>query len=278
MRVRVVIEIDKPLRRCLRVDMLGDGVESIMLLKYERLPNFCFRCGLLGHTTRECPNGPAVVKGEELLFGLWMRASVPAKHVGFWGRRRDSSERGDRESWRPAERNVVEGGDGRRRELKVGVVDRNRSSLNLASNKKGKGIAIMQVNDMSADSVELNEDSVLSKNQGIINMDDFVFKSMGERKELISGPRLENTLTGKWKRRARLHLAGKESTLVGVSLGRKKALNRNKDKAEGFKKQRCVSSSEDSAEAVVGDDSAGRVSPACRAHECVSLERAGFGE
>ncbi|TXG49082.1 hypothetical protein EZV62_024957 [Acer yangbiense] len=35
LRVRVVLEIDKQLRRCLRIDVMGDGVEMVMLLKYE---------------------------------------------------------------------------------------------------------------------------------------------------------------------------------------------------------------------------------------------------
>lgn len=35
LRVWVIIEIDKPLRRCMRVDVIGDRVESVMLLKYE---------------------------------------------------------------------------------------------------------------------------------------------------------------------------------------------------------------------------------------------------
>ena len=55
LRVRVILGIDKPLRRCLRVDILGDGVETVMLLKYERLLGFCFCCGHLGHTMRDCP-------------------------------------------------------------------------------------------------------------------------------------------------------------------------------------------------------------------------------
>ncbi|TXG46833.1 hypothetical protein EZV62_026127 [Acer yangbiense] len=74
-RVRVMIDVEKPLRRCLRIDVLGDGVESVMLIKYECLPDHCFQCGRLGHKTRECT---VAVEGQtedgsyEFLFGLWL--------------------------------------------------------------------------------------------------------------------------------------------------------------------------------------------------------------
>ncbi|KAK3189417.1 hypothetical protein Dsin_028978 [Dipteronia sinensis] len=54
LRVRVAIEVDKPLRRFLRADVLGDGEETVMPIQYERLPDFYFRCGILGHTVRGC--------------------------------------------------------------------------------------------------------------------------------------------------------------------------------------------------------------------------------
>ncbi|KAK3225433.1 hypothetical protein Dsin_005295, partial [Dipteronia sinensis] len=56
LRVRVEIEIDKPLRRCLRIDVLGDGEETFMPLQYERLLDFCFQFGLMGRVFTNCPN------------------------------------------------------------------------------------------------------------------------------------------------------------------------------------------------------------------------------
>ncbi|KAK1565320.1 hypothetical protein Q3G72_024056 [Acer saccharum] len=98
LRVRVAIEIDKPLRRFLRINVLGDGVETGMLMKYERLLDFCFKCGLLGHGVRDCPDKPreaTVLKGEELLFGFWLRASTPVKKTGNWGQKWGMREGGD---------------------------------------------------------------------------------------------------------------------------------------------------------------------------------------
>ncbi|KAK2659342.1 hypothetical protein Ddye_005875 [Dipteronia dyeriana] len=54
LRVCVVVDIDKPLRQFLRIDVLGDGEETVMPIQYECLPNFNFHCGLIGHTARGC--------------------------------------------------------------------------------------------------------------------------------------------------------------------------------------------------------------------------------
>ena len=65
--VRVVIETNKPLLRCLRVDLLGNGVVTILLLRYERILDYCFRCCCLGHTIRECLENEDVMGGVECL-------------------------------------------------------------------------------------------------------------------------------------------------------------------------------------------------------------------
>ncbi|KAK3229614.1 hypothetical protein Dsin_001495 [Dipteronia sinensis] len=57
LRVRVVIPIDVPLQRCLLVDLLGTGEVTILLLRYERLTDYCFHCGLVGYVLSTCPAG-----------------------------------------------------------------------------------------------------------------------------------------------------------------------------------------------------------------------------
>ncbi|KAL5756272.1 hypothetical protein ACOSQ2_021018 [Xanthoceras sorbifolium] len=82
LRIRVVIDVSKPLKRVLRVKLDGMTEEKTLLLKYERLPKYCFSCGLIGHSYRECTLIEDVhipKKGEHFTFGVWMRASSPIK-------------------------------------------------------------------------------------------------------------------------------------------------------------------------------------------------------
>ncbi|TXG64010.1 hypothetical protein EZV62_011004 [Acer yangbiense] len=53
-RVRVLISVKDPLMRSLRVDLLGEGQVKTLLLRYERLMDYCFKCVCLGHSLREC--------------------------------------------------------------------------------------------------------------------------------------------------------------------------------------------------------------------------------
>ncbi|PPS12936.1 hypothetical protein GOBAR_AA07704 [Gossypium barbadense] len=55
MRIKVKIDMLKPLRRVVRmVDKAGE--EKIGLIKYERLPDFCYACGVIDHTKKTCKN------------------------------------------------------------------------------------------------------------------------------------------------------------------------------------------------------------------------------
>ncbi|KAI9200232.1 hypothetical protein LWI28_004573 [Acer negundo] len=49
-RVRVCIAANEPFMRSVRVDLLGNGKITTMLLSYERLLDYCFKCRRLGHS------------------------------------------------------------------------------------------------------------------------------------------------------------------------------------------------------------------------------------
>ncbi|KAL5783407.1 hypothetical protein ACOSP7_008436 [Xanthoceras sorbifolium] len=78
LRIRVNIDISQPLKRGIRVS-LDDSEETIMLLiRYERLPEYCFGCGMVGHHVRDCPSAPTdadFVQADNQPFGPWLRAS-----------------------------------------------------------------------------------------------------------------------------------------------------------------------------------------------------------
>lgn len=79
MRLRVTIDINKPLRRGLKLRIdIADVVWCPIF--YEKLPDFCHNCGIIGHTHRECQ----VISGEDHSsagYGEWMRATIMKKSV-----------------------------------------------------------------------------------------------------------------------------------------------------------------------------------------------------
>ncbi|KAL5539058.1 hypothetical protein UlMin_044550 [Ulmus minor] len=76
LRVRVSIDITKPLKRVLRVALGSELIPVTMLLLYERLPLFCHRCGIIGHQIKECLKDAELgLDGKEIIhFGSWMTA------------------------------------------------------------------------------------------------------------------------------------------------------------------------------------------------------------
>ncbi|KAL5805717.1 hypothetical protein ACOSQ4_028450 [Xanthoceras sorbifolium] len=78
-RVKVRVDVEKPLKRLLRV-MVGDPEElCVVLIKYERMPNFCHFCGRIGHLVRECHlNVSNIVDDSKLRYGSWKRAAGPS--------------------------------------------------------------------------------------------------------------------------------------------------------------------------------------------------------
>lgn len=74
LRVRVTIDLSKPLKRRMKIGKAGDVWDRI-LFKYENVPTFCFICGLIGHSEKYC--NCLFEKSEteiEKPYGVWMRA------------------------------------------------------------------------------------------------------------------------------------------------------------------------------------------------------------
>lgn len=74
-RIRVILNIEKPLKRRMKIKREG-GNWSWVNFKYERMGNFCFVCGIIGHTESECSVVYANPDKEvERAYGPWLRAS-----------------------------------------------------------------------------------------------------------------------------------------------------------------------------------------------------------
>ncbi|KAL5757455.1 hypothetical protein ACOSP7_020066 [Xanthoceras sorbifolium] len=78
--------INYPLKHCLKID-IGTNKEILLLLRYERLPDHCFHCGMLGHTLRECVEATKKKRDVDQSFGAWLRASSPTKSRPSWFKR-----------------------------------------------------------------------------------------------------------------------------------------------------------------------------------------------
>ncbi|KAL0434897.1 UNVERIFIED_CONTAM: hypothetical protein Sradi_0197600 [Sesamum radiatum] len=86
-RIRVMMDITKPLKRALKIrTVLGD--ELLVSFTYERLPNFCYFCGCLGHISRQCElqlREDFRDPGDNPPYGNWLRAAAPLQYRGRGG-------------------------------------------------------------------------------------------------------------------------------------------------------------------------------------------------
>ena len=73
LRIRVELPIDKPLRRGGNVVGM-DGDKFWVYYKYERLPKFCFLCGIMGHDDKHCQAYPDRQNATPQ-YGDWLRAN-----------------------------------------------------------------------------------------------------------------------------------------------------------------------------------------------------------
>ncbi|KAK6121173.1 hypothetical protein DH2020_045094 [Rehmannia glutinosa] len=78
LRIRVNLDITKPLRRVVKASLHGS--DYILPVKYERLPNFCYYCGIIGHGDRDCETRILATTESTTgnLYGPWMRVPQPS--------------------------------------------------------------------------------------------------------------------------------------------------------------------------------------------------------
>lgn len=91
LRIKVEVEVQKPL-------MAGfwwknsQGAEKWATIKYERLSDFCYGCGTLGHTTQTCKEEVARAEQNTIApaYGPWLIGTTPKAYTQTekqaWGR------------------------------------------------------------------------------------------------------------------------------------------------------------------------------------------------
>ena len=84
-RVRVMLDITKPLKKMQKVRVQGGYVVNVAF-KYERLPHFCFMCGMMSHTDRVCLVTNDEDKEKGCTWGLDIKASP------WWGYNKNKEE------------------------------------------------------------------------------------------------------------------------------------------------------------------------------------------
>ncbi|KAK9190464.1 hypothetical protein WN943_019069 [Citrus x changshan-huyou] len=87
-RIRISIDITKPLMKILefRQEDMTEEEDIPVLIRYERLPDFCYCCGCLGHQYRECTRYEKQPK-EDLAYGPWLKAPTMAEKLNQIRRR-----------------------------------------------------------------------------------------------------------------------------------------------------------------------------------------------
>lgn len=88
LRIKVRIDICKPLMRGVTVIADSNGVEHWCPLVYEHLPDFCYICRLLGHIDKLCIS--SWEKGTPLPYNTNLRCFPPKKGVPEFGGRGES--------------------------------------------------------------------------------------------------------------------------------------------------------------------------------------------
>jgi hypothetical protein len=127
LRVKVLIDLTKPLARGRMLKI--KGMTKWIAFQYERLPKFCFNCGIIIHGKTGCQKKTMMRQKEVTEYGLWLRAPSPPRRndrgLGRNGSRRETSYdyQEEREEVRPS--TAAGGGQARARGARGDDVDPN---------------------------------------------------------------------------------------------------------------------------------------------------------
>lgn len=79
-RMKVTVDLEKPIKRGTKIK-IGSNATCWIPITYERLPSFCYWCGKLGHTHKDCEQlldkeeQEGNIDENQMPYGDWMRSS-----------------------------------------------------------------------------------------------------------------------------------------------------------------------------------------------------------
>jgi len=72
-KVKILFNINTPIRAGMYIGNDKDGINWVKF-RFENVPMFCFRCGLVGHMVENCRNSPSMAEGATNPRGAWLRS------------------------------------------------------------------------------------------------------------------------------------------------------------------------------------------------------------
>ena len=176
MRIRVKMDISKPLCRG-RKAWLFAGNETWIAFRYERLPNFCYWCGMLTHGDRDCDRwlrSKGTLRREDQQYGTRLRAVVgkPIRRVEVKVAGRSNAPQWDRRVSPMNDGDILRashGGDGMATGDDGPSMDFTKMKENLPQFSKGPKIGVEPSEQTSNMGVSIKNSAVTPEDVGFNN-------------------------------------------------------------------------------------------------------------
>lgn len=83
LKAKVKLNLNNPLKKGVNMGSKVDGIHWVDF-RYERLPNFCYYCGIIGHNKEACNKRTSDAergKNESKNLGPWLRTNVGGRRI-----------------------------------------------------------------------------------------------------------------------------------------------------------------------------------------------------
>jgi hypothetical protein len=171
LRVRVVIDLAKPLARGRTITIRNKTLW--VPFKYEKIPKYCFRCGVVRHGTRGCVrvgSNRANSREVETEFGPWLRVPSPTRRRGMGGgwARGDRWGRNQQERYQADNRSQHQGKNVEEEEGGGGTGNGGGSAWKSPAPAKGRSINESRISSQYLSIGGSGNNEVLMANEGAV--------------------------------------------------------------------------------------------------------------